>query len=232
MRWTGWRAFTRRRTAWDQAAETLRKLIAALARTSTPEGEEAKLAARHRLGAILKDRLADVRGAEEQLVEVLASPGGDRHVPTMLTLVAIYRERRDWLKARQLLGRAAAGVDDADERVRLLTEAADICAHELDDEAQAAEIYAEALAIDPQRIDLIERLAAIRFKRSDWTGLLPLAEFLVAEGDGTPEDADACAQQRGEGAAVVPAGARRRGDGRPHARQRGVSGLAGGAARR
>ena len=97
-------------------------------------------------GAILKDRLADVRGAEEQLVEVLASPGGDRHVPTMLTLVAIYRERRDWLKARQLLGRAAAVVDDAGERVRLLTEAADICAHELDDEGQAGDIYAEALA--------------------------------------------------------------------------------------
>ena len=88
-----------------------------------------------------------MRGAEEQLVEVLASPGGDRHVPTMLTLVAIYRERRDWLKARQLLGRAAAVVDDAGERVRLLTEAADICAHELDDEGQAGDIYAEALAM-------------------------------------------------------------------------------------
>jgi golgin subfamily B member 1 len=165
--------------AWDPAAETLRKLIAALSRTS--EGEEAKLAARHRLGAILKDRLADVRGAEEQLVEVLASPGGDNHVPTMLTLVAIYRDRRDWLKARQLLSRAAAAVEEVGERVRLLTEAADICAHELDDEAQAGEIYAEALGLDPQRIDIIERLAAIRFKRNDWTGLLPLAEYLVSE---------------------------------------------------
>ena len=172
---------------WDQAVDTLHKLIAALARTSTPEGEEAKLVARHRLGALLKDRLGDARGAEEQLVEVLASPGGDRHVPTMLTLVAIYRDRRDWLKARQLLGRAAAVVDDVDERVRLLTEAADICAHELDDEAQAGDIYAEALALEPQRIDLIERLAAIRLKRNDWAGLLPLAEFLVAEGDGTAE---------------------------------------------
>jgi len=165
---------------WEPAADTLRKLIAAL----PPEQEVERFQARSRLGAILKDRLGDVRGAEEQLALVLAAPGGEGHVPTMLTLAAIYRERRDWLKARQLLARAAAATPDVDERVRLLLEAAQICATQLDDEAQAAEIYSEALLLDPTRTDVIDRLAAIRFKRNDWTGLLPLAEHLVAQLDG------------------------------------------------
>ena len=122
-----------------------------------------------------------MRGAEEQLVEVLAAPGGDGHVPSMLTLAAIYRERRDWLKARQLLGRAAATSQDLDERVRLLIEAAEICADQLDDENQASEIYADALSLDPARIDLVDKLAAIRFRRGDWSSLLPLAERLAAD---------------------------------------------------
>jgi tetratricopeptide (TPR) repeat protein len=162
---------------WAPAADTLRKLIAAL----PPMLEAERLLARHRLGAILKDRLGDVRGAEEQLVEVLAAPGGEGHVASMLTLAAIYRERKDWLKARQLLGRAAATVQDVEERVRLLVEAAEICAHQLDDEGQAAEIYGDALLLDPTRTDIVDKLATIRFRRSDWKGLLPLAEHLVAQ---------------------------------------------------
>src|SRR5262245_25548111 len=162
---------------WEPAADTLRKLIAAL----PPSLEAERLLARHRLGAILKDRLSDVRGAEEQLVEVLAAPGGEGHVPSMLTLASIYRERRDWLKARQLLGRAAATVQDIEERVRLLVEAAEICANQLDDDGQAAEIYGDALLLDPTRTDIVDKLAAIRFRRSDWKGLMPLAEHLVAQ---------------------------------------------------
>jgi tetratricopeptide (TPR) repeat protein len=171
---------------WEPAADAFRRLIAAL----PPGADEARLQARHHLGAILKDRLRDPRGAEEQLVEVLATPGGDRHVPSMVTLAAIYRERKDWLKARQLLSRAAASMDDVDERLRLLGEAAEICASQLDDENQAAEIYGEALLLDPTRTDVIDKLAVIRLRRSDWTGLLPLAEHLVAQLDpalGLPE---------------------------------------------
>ncbi len=164
---------------WDGAADALRKLIAAL----PPALEAERLQARHRLGAILKDRLGDVRGAEEQLVEVLAAPGGDGHVPSLLTLAAIYRERRDWMKARQLLSRAAVTVADVNERVRILVEAAEICASQLDDEGQADEMYGDALLLDPTRTDIIDKLAAIRFKRNDWPGLLPLAEHLVAQLD-------------------------------------------------
>jgi tetratricopeptide (TPR) repeat protein len=163
---------------WERAAEMLRRLVAVLG------PGEALLAARYRLGRILKDRLADPRGAEEQLVESLAMPGGEGHAPSMIALAGIYRERKDWLKARQLLGRAAATVEDPNVRVRLLVEAAEICAAELDDEAQASALYDEAIAIDPTRTDVVDKLAAIRFRRGDWAGLLPLADFLVSKAEG------------------------------------------------
>ena len=41
--------------------------------------------------------------------------------------------------------------------------------------------YADALSLDPARIDLVDKLAANRFRRGEWTSLLPLAERLVAE---------------------------------------------------
>ena len=132
----------------------------------------------------------------------------------MLSLAAIYRERKDWLKARQLLGRAAPSWTSPDERVRLLIEAAEICAGQLDDEAQAGELYDEAIAIDPTRTDVVDRLAAIRFRRGDWSGLLPLAEFLVAKAEGPPSSAPAPEP------APVAAGAATEVAGRPRPRRR------------
>ena len=118
--------------------------------------------------------------AEEQLALALAVPGGEAHVPSLLLLAAIYRERKDWLKARQLLGRAAAAVTDVGDKTRILGEAAEICATALDDEVQAAELYTEILALDSTRTDLVEKLAEIKLRRGDFSGLLPLAELLVA----------------------------------------------------
>jgi tetratricopeptide (TPR) repeat protein len=167
---------------WGGAAEALRQLIAGLQQEVGERAEAVQawlLAARHRLGMLLKDRLGDEQGAEEQLVVTLASPGGENHVPSLLALADIYRARRDWLKARQLVGRAAAAVSDPYERVLHLEDAAAICAGELDDEAQAAELYVEILAADPLRIEVVDKLAAIRFKRGDWAGLLPLAAQLA-----------------------------------------------------
>ena len=62
-RWPAWRALSEETADWETAADALRRLIAAL----PPGADEAeRLQARHRLGAILKDRLGDARGAEEQ----------------------------------------------------------------------------------------------------------------------------------------------------------------------
>ncbi len=168
---------------WESAADVFRRLIAAL----TPETAFVeRMNVQHRLAVILKERLRDLRGAEEQLALILAAPGGETHVPSLLLLAMLYRERKDWMKARLLLGRAAALVGDLDERVRLLGEAAEICATALDDEPQAAELYTEIVTLDPTRVELAEKLADIKFRRGDFAGLLPLAERLAAAAEAKP----------------------------------------------
>ncbi|HEY4393822.1 MAG TPA: tetratricopeptide repeat protein [Polyangia bacterium] len=165
---------------WDDAADALRRLVAAL-----PDGLP-RIEAQYRLAKLLKERLRDPRGAEEQLALLLTLPDGQAHVPSQLLLAALYRERKDWLKARQLLGRAAAAVTDVGDKTRLLGEAAEICATALDDEAQAADLYAEILALDTTRSDLVEKLAEIKLRRGDFSGLLPLAELLAGAAAGEP----------------------------------------------
>jgi tetratricopeptide (TPR) repeat protein len=168
---------------WESAAEVFRRLIATL----PPEAAVSeRVTAQHRLAVILKERLGDLHGAEEQLALALAAPGGATHVPSLLLLATLYRERKDWMKARQLLGRAATVVTDLDERVRLLSEAAEICATALDDEAQAAELYTEIVSLDATRVELAEKLADIKLRRGDFAGLLPLAERLAAAGEAQP----------------------------------------------
>jgi len=169
---------------WEAAAEALRRLVAAL-----PEGA-GRIEAQYQLARLLKERLRDPRAAEEQLALALAVAGGEAHVPSLLLLAAIYRERTDWLKARQLLGRAAAAVTDVGDKTRILGEAAEICATALDDEVQAADLYAEILALDHTddntRTDLVEKLAEIKLRRGDFSGLLPLAELLASNAAGEP----------------------------------------------
>ncbi len=165
---------------WDAAAEALRRLIAAL-----PEGRE-RIEAQYQLAKLLTERLRDPRAAEEHLALALAQAGGEAHVPSLLLLAAIYRERKDWLKARQLLGRAATAVTEVGDKTRILEEAAEICATALDDEVQAADLYTEILALDATRTDLVEKLAEIKLRRGDFSGLLPLAELLASSAEGEP----------------------------------------------
>ncbi len=175
---------------WAESGEVLRRLIDLL-----PEGAQ-QVAARHRLASLLAEHLAEPRAAEEQLLLALASPAGSSYVPSLLLLATIYRRRSDWLKARQMLARAAEAASDPVDRARYLGEAAEICEVHLDDEAQAAELYAAVLALDDTRDDLAEKLADLRFRRGDLAGSLPLAERLVARAAGKPPADQARLQHR------------------------------------
>lgn len=166
---------------WAEAAEALRRLV-----NLFPAGSQAQIEARHRLASVLVEGLGDPRAAEEQLLLGLTSPAGAAHLPSLLLLATIYRRRSEWVKARQMLARAAEVAADPLQRARLLADAAEISASHLDDEAHAAELYAAVVALDDSRDDLAEKLAEIRLRRGDLVGLLPLAERLAARAEGKP----------------------------------------------
>ncbi len=176
---------------WGESADVLRRLV-----DMVPPDSAEQVSARHRLAAVLADRAADSRGAEEQLLLALAAPAGAAHLPSLLLLAAIYRRRSEWLKARQMLARAAEAAGDRAERARLLGEAAEICAVHLDDQAQAGELYAAVLALDDTRDDLAEKLAEARYRRGDLAGTLPLLERLAGRAGDKPAAEQARLQYR------------------------------------
>src|SRR4029079_2667887 len=80
---------------WDRAVEMMRKLI----RVSTDPRQRVDL--NYRLGKVFDEHMNEAEPAEEYLVEALSLDPA--HVPSMLSLLAIYKRRGDWLKAAQLM---------------------------------------------------------------------------------------------------------------------------------
>jgi golgin subfamily B member 1 len=125
------------------------------------------------LGEVALAQASDPAAAEAQYAQALALDPG--HVASMMALVQIYRERGDWLKAAQLLARAADRQASSEKKIDLLFEAACTYQEKLDDETQAAALYEQIVGIDrlhPAALPLMD----IYFKRRAWAALRPLAE--------------------------------------------------------
>ena len=98
----------------------------------------------YRLGKIHDEQLRAPEAAEEYLVEALSQD--PTHVPSMLSLLALYKRRGDWLKAAQLMVRAEANTLNPLEKTRLLYEAAaKIYQDKLATRCMATQLYARVI---------------------------------------------------------------------------------------
>ena len=156
---------------WERAVEVMRRLVG----MSTDAKQKVDL--NYRLGKIHDEQLRAPEAAEEFLVEALAQDA--THVPSMLSLLGLYRRRGDWLKAAQLMVRAEASTPNPLEKTRLLHEAAKIYQEKLDDEELATQLYARVIALDPEHVEAAEPLSELYFKRKEWAPLVPLMETLA-----------------------------------------------------
>jgi tetratricopeptide (TPR) repeat protein len=105
------------------------------------------------------------------------------HVPSMLSLLNIYKRRGDSFKAAQFMVRAEAHTPSVLERTRLLHEAAKLYQTELGDEAKAKELYARTIELDPEHVEAATPLADIYYREGAWAPLVPLLEMLVRKAD-------------------------------------------------
>src|SRR5206468_8485245 len=119
---------------WDRAVEVMRRLI----RISADPKQKVDL--NYRLGRIFDEQMKDPEPAQEYLVEALSQDPA--HVPSMLSLLGIYKRRGDWQKAAQLMVRAEAATANRLEKTRLLCEGGKLFQETLGDEAQATDLYA------------------------------------------------------------------------------------------
>src|SRR4029078_5017714 len=140
---------------WERAVEVMQRLI----RVSGDPKQKVDL--NYRLGKIFEEQMKDPETAQEYLVEALSQDPA--HVPSMLSLLGIYRRRGDWMKAAQLMIRAEAATVNTLEKTRLLNEAAKIFQEKLGDAAQPTELYARVLHLYPEHVEAGEPLAELYF---------------------------------------------------------------------
>jgi tetratricopeptide (TPR) repeat protein len=160
---------------WDRAVDMMRRLI----RVSSDPRQKVDL--NYRLGKIFDEQMKEPDPAQEYLVEALSQDPA--HVPSMLSLLGIYQRRGDWLKAAQLMVRAEAATSNPLEKTRLLNQAGKIFQEKLGDEAQATELFARVLQLDPEHVEAGEPLSQLYFKREEWAPLVPILEMLARKAD-------------------------------------------------
>jgi len=160
---------------WNEAVEVMRRLL----RISVEPKEKVDL--NYRLGKVYDEQMQDPEPAQEYLVEALSQDPA--HVPSMLSLLGIYKRRGDWQKAAQLMVRAEAATVNPLEKTRLLHEAGKIFQEKLSDEGQAGDMFARVMQLDPEHVEAAEPLSHIYFKREEWAPLVPLLEMLARKAD-------------------------------------------------
>jgi tetratricopeptide (TPR) repeat protein len=160
---------------WERAVDVMRRLNAV---TADPK---LKVDLNYRLGKIFDEQMKDPEPATEYLVEALSQDPA--HVPSMLSLLGIYKRRGDWMKAGQLMVRAEAATVNTLEKTRLLFEAGKIFQEKLSDDASATDMYARVLALDPEHVEAGEPLSELYFRREEWGPLVPILEMLARKAD-------------------------------------------------
>ncbi len=185
---------------WDHAISVLARLVQLCDDTRKQQDVY------WRMGRIQYGQLGDADGAEASFLRGLALDSG--HMPTMEALTTQYSDRGDWLKAAQMMTRAESHTEVAVDKVRLLFAIANIYMYKLHANEQAKQMYAAAIALDPEHVDAGRPLADLYFDAGQWAELSPVIEMLcrkIGQSHADPDELNAlyyraarCADELGD----------------------------------
>ncbi len=159
---------------WDCAVEIMERLVNVV---DTKE----KVDLSFRLGKIFDEHMQMPESAEERLSDALSVDPA--HVPSMLSLINLYKRRGDSLKAAQMMVRAETCTQNVLEKTRLLFESGKLYQTELGDEQKAKDLFARTLEFDPEHVEAAAPLAEIYYHEEDWAPLIPVLEMLARKTD-------------------------------------------------
>jgi golgin subfamily B member 1 len=160
---------------WVEAADTFER-VARAAREPA-----ARVAALVRAAEIARDELGDRATAEARYARALEIEPGD--AGALVALAALYRAHGELLRAAKLMREAEAHTSNRIEKARLLYELGVLYQDELDDAAQAADVLARVLDVDPEHVPAAERLVTLYERAERWAALEPVLEMLARKVD-------------------------------------------------
>jgi tetratricopeptide (TPR) repeat protein len=159
---------------WDRAVEIMERLV------NVVDAKE-KVDLNFRLGKIFDEHMQMPESAEERLSDALSVD--PMHVPSMLSLISLYKQRGDSQKAAQMMVRAEACTQNVLEKTRLLFEAGKLYQIDLGDEQKAKELFARTLEFDPEHMEAGAPLAELYYRNEEWAPLIPVLEMLARKTD-------------------------------------------------
>ena len=179
---------------WDRAVDAMSSLVRL---TEDPQKQVAAVR-RDRPDLLPRARATPTRARPTSCAACRSTPG---HVATMETLVELYSDRGDWLKAAQMMVRAEQHTPVVLDKVRLLYDAARIYEDRLGQPDQAKQLYASVMALDPEHVEAGRPLADLYFEAGEWAAAV--ADHRHAGPQGRADPAGPARAQR----AVLPGGA-------------------------
>ena len=159
---------------WDRAVEIMERLV------NVVDAKE-KVDLNFRLGKIFDEHMQMPESAEERLSDALSVD--PMHVPSMLSLISLYKQRGDSQKAAQMMVRAEACTQNVLEKTRLLFEAGKLYQIDLGDEQKAKDLFARTLELDPEHMEAGAPLAELYYRNEEWAPLIPVLEMLARKTD-------------------------------------------------
>lgn len=129
-----------------------------------------------RAGELSCDQLDDPEAAERFFLQALQHRAG--HTRVLARLAEIYQARGEAAAAVSLLEGALGHVDDQNERVRLLVQAADL-AEVAGLRARAVALHRRALDEDPAHLHAATRVAELLWAAGDHAALVPVLRQLI-----------------------------------------------------
>jgi tetratricopeptide (TPR) repeat protein len=145
-----------------------------------------------RAAEITAQHLGDKGTAEARYARALEIDPG--HKGALTALGGLYRAGGESLRAAKVLREAEGRTTNRIEKVRVLHDLGVLYQDQLDDPAQATELFARALDVDPEHVPSAERLVGLYTRAQLWGALEPVLEMLARKaertGPGAPGAAD------------------------------------------
>ncbi|MFH2010897.1 MAG: tetratricopeptide repeat protein [bacterium] len=165
-----------------EAAEEWVELVDVLSKRAELTTEEADRVDLHRrIGEVTLEKLGNQEEAEQRLMKALELD--PENLGAMMALVTLYKERKEWLRAANMLSDAERACGNRLEKARLLFEAGEIYRLQVEDPEKAVNMYAKAMLVDPEHEQAAMVLAEHYFAREAWEDAEPLLDMLLRKTD-------------------------------------------------
>ncbi len=157
---------------WGAALSNYQKVLTALG-----DGDsEARTHIYYRLGCVKQEQGQPKQATNNYEKALSIDPA---HRPTLEALVGVYADLKDWKQSIAYRRQILDNVFDSDERLRMLTEIADVWTEQGKNPAKAIEALEEARELEPLNAGLLHKLIGLYQATENWSKMIDTLQAIA-----------------------------------------------------